>query len=777
MRRAFPILIFLTLVLAWPAAAHAQLPAGCTAETASHISLQSETKKLPNPKTGDLEDHLIRRERVELTCQDVRITADEVDLVMQTNTLTATGNVVFNQQGMRITATRAVFDLKTKTGVFYVASGTLAMENTGGSPTDHKMDRSLFGYVEPDAYFYGEELEKLGPRTYRLTKGAFTTCVQPTPRWEMATSSTTITVGDHAVLHNMTLKAKSVPVFYLPVLYYPIHGNERASGFLMPTYGSSSVRGFTLSNAFFWALGRSRDATFYHDWFSRAGQGFGTEYRYAADHASSGSARVYIVHQKEQLEPDGVTVSVPSGESYDFVADGTQSLGPRTRVQGRANYFSNVKTQQLLQQNVYDLSNRDRYFGINMYTNWGKSMRLAAQAEVHDYFYGSTDATRYGSAPRVNFTYAQTPLGHSRIYVGFGSEYLSTIRQAVVSDATTNTNLQRIDLNPTIRAPLGNWSFLSINTSAAWRFTSWSESLNPEGAQVNTAVNRSLFVLQANVNGPVFTRIFDTPHSEYADRFKHLIEPTLSVKYVTPFSGFDNIVKLDGVDNIVGGATSLTYGLANHVLARRRLAGGESASREIAVVGISQSYYTDQNAAAYDQQYQSSEHGRVPSSFSPIALQAAAVVTDRVSGQSRLEYDLQEGSLRTFSAGSNVDLSMFRVNATYTRQFLIPTLPGFDVASALAHSVGITTAARARDNHLTAAWSWNYDFTHNYMLQQRVSSTYNTQCCGVAVEYQTVFLGSTGPNGITHDRRFNISFTLAGLGTFQNPLGGFGGAK
>ena len=44
----------------------------------------------------------------------------------------------------------------------------------------------MFGTQEPDAYFCGETIEKLGPKTYRITKGGFTTCVQPTPRWEIS---------------------------------------------------------------------------------------------------------------------------------------------------------------------------------------------------------------------------------------------------------------------------------------------------------------------------------------------------------------------------------------------------------------------------------------------------------------------------------------------------------------------------------------------------------------------------------------------------------------
>ena len=44
---------------------------------------------------------------------------------------------------------------------------------------------------EPDVYFYGETIEKVGPKKYRITNGGFTTCVQPTPRWELTSGTVT----------------------------------------------------------------------------------------------------------------------------------------------------------------------------------------------------------------------------------------------------------------------------------------------------------------------------------------------------------------------------------------------------------------------------------------------------------------------------------------------------------------------------------------------------------------------------------------------------------
>src|SRR5439155_19605623 len=129
-------------------------------------------------------------------------------------------------------------------------------------------------------YFFGETVDKIGPRTYKITKGGFTTCVQPTPRWDLHADTIVLKLDHYTLLKQVVMNVKGVPLFYLPMLYYPTKKEDRATGFLIPTYGSSTVQGHSIHNAFFWAIDRSQDATLMHDWFSKAGQGVGTEYRY-----------------------------------------------------------------------------------------------------------------------------------------------------------------------------------------------------------------------------------------------------------------------------------------------------------------------------------------------------------------------------------------------------------------------------------------------------------------------------------------------------------------
>ena len=110
--------------------------------------------------------------------------ADQAEVFSDIDRLIATGNVVFVSGTSRIAAERMEFNTRTKTGTFFTASGTVNMENRG-------IDASFFGGGDPAAYFYGETVEKLGPERYRISHGGFTTCVQPTPRWELVTGTTT----------------------------------------------------------------------------------------------------------------------------------------------------------------------------------------------------------------------------------------------------------------------------------------------------------------------------------------------------------------------------------------------------------------------------------------------------------------------------------------------------------------------------------------------------------------------------------------------------------
>ena len=695
--------------------------------------------------------------------------ADQIDIFTDESRLVASGNVVFTAEGGRIAADRVEFDIDSVTGTFYNA--------TGSTRLIEDVERSMFGNQEPEMQFWGEIIERVGPRIYRLTRGGFTSCVQPTPRWEVKASSVTINLDEYAVLRNSVLTIKGVPLFYLPVMYYPIQEDERATGFLIPTYGASTIRGQSISNAFFWAVNRSHDATIFHDWFSSTGQGLGAEYRYVLGPGSRGNARTYLLEERQTTVVDllgagtGET-TIPERRSYNLRGAVQHRISDALTARGQVDYFSDITVEQTFHTNIYEASNRSRSFGGNVTGSWG-AYTLSGTGDVIETFFGDTQATLHGTGPRISFNQSERPLFGSSIYVGFTSEYANLLRRSRFDNQEIESGLNRIDVNPLVRVPFTRWPFLTLNSSVAWRQTYWTESVD-ELVQVENGVSRSFVEMQTQITGPVLVKVWDTPNSAYSERMKHVIEPWVNIQRTTAIDSFDQIVQLEGTDSIVGNLTQIRYGLNNRLYARRAEGSGPSVAQEIMAVSIEQSYYTDDNAAQFDRQFQTSFQGTLPSNFSPLALTVRAGLTRDLSGTLRAEYDTQFGALRSIAADANIGLSgWLHQTAGWSQRRFIEGLPGFNDRDTLDHYLNSFTNLRTPDNRLGGVYQFNYDLQRGRYLQQRVLAYYNAQCCGVSVEYQSFNLEGLGARvRVDRDRRLNLSFTLAG--TFSNMLGAFG---
>jgi len=324
-----------------------------------------------------------------------------------------------------------------------------------------------------------------------------------------------------------------------------------------------------------------------------------------------------------------------------------------------------------------------------------------------------------------------------------------------------------------LRVPFTRWPFLTLNSSVGWRGTYWTESLDAAGRQIEESIGRQYFDFQTRITGPVFNRIFNTPGGGFAEKYKHVVEPTLTIQRTTAIDQFDRIVQLESADYVVGNVTRFTYALANRLYAKKEV------SREIASLSVSQTYYTDQRAAQYDRNYQSSYSDEaLDTNFSSVAVLARVSPADRISGEFRTEWDPTVHTLKTLSAsGSLRGGERFDLSAGWSRRRLIPELPDFSDPASATHSVNAAASLRSRSNRIGGSYSFNYDLQRDYFLQQRVLGYYNAQCCGIVLEWQTFNLQGVAGITVPQDRRFNISFSLAGIGTFSNFLGALSGQQ
>ena len=538
--------------------------------------------------------------------------ADQVDYDTETRLMVATGNVVYTSPQTRIAAEKLEFDLDTKVGTFYNA--------TGSSYLGDKVDKSFFGTQEPDALFYGEVIEKVGPKRYKITRGGFTSCVQPTPRWELVSSTSTVELDEYALLKNTVLKVKGVPMFYLPVMYYPIQADDRATGFLLPTYGSSIVRGPSISNAFFWAINRSQDATIYHDWFTKRGQGLGAEYRYVAGTGSQGNFTTYYLKEKEATySSSSGTVTTPAATNYEVRANVAQVLPLNLRARGNVDYFSSIVTRSTFNQNPYDWSSRTRSMRGNLSGNWGRQS-VSATYDTTELFYSETASSLQGGTPRLAYSLAQSRIGETPLYYSFNSEYVSIARIDTDGDSRGRPEPEPVRPEPDAAGAVQQAAVPDVQLVGLLPLHALQRELRQgwhnRDVQAEVPLTRSYWDLRTDIVGPKFTKVWDTPDNGYAEKYKHTIEPTFTVQRLTAFDDFDRIVKLEGYDFTYGGTTRIAYGIVNRFTAKRRSGASSARTRDFLTVGVTQSYYSDPQASLYDfGAYPLNYYGRAPSKF------------------------------------------------------------------------------------------------------------------------------------------------------------------
>ena len=115
------------------------------------------------------ENHWKLTGAVELENGDAKIFAEEVEVFLNESRAVATGNVTFTQGPNRISADRADFNIKTRLGTFYNATGIATFQPPKARPQAGAVAPPPVAGQENDVYFFGETIEKVGPKKYKIT--------------------------------------------------------------------------------------------------------------------------------------------------------------------------------------------------------------------------------------------------------------------------------------------------------------------------------------------------------------------------------------------------------------------------------------------------------------------------------------------------------------------------------------------------------------------------------------------------------------------------------
>jgi LPS-assembly protein len=559
MRSALAAIILVALSMSLPAAGAAQdslLP---------HLRQLERLRDLVNVDADSIEylagrRALVARGNVRVEVADALVTAEEVTVDLDEQSITAAGNVTLIRGFDHLEGERVEYNYRTDQGVIYKGRGFLA----------------------PTVSFSGAEIRREGPRQYRVQDGRITTCrlCQPEPEpvdLEVRAGEATIYQDDLVVARDASLWARGVPVLYAPVGALPI--GPRRTGFLIPRFGYSNSNGFYLQQPFFWAISESMDATVTGIYRSERGVEVDGEYRYILDEATSGTLRGRYVYDTDP----GPDVQNNRGEvTWKHV----QSLSPTWSAKADIQY----QTDRFLQRAFIDtptLQRTERTLPARLFTTQMTSqyMALGLVEVIRDL--SVAEETRTARLPEVGFQWHPMQVGRLPLVVEGGTtlDYLSRNK---------GEDTGRFDILPALSMPLPVTPWLMATTIGSLRETAYTQSEQP-GKSANRFVAEIGEVVTAR-----FARRFPSPGLGLLS-LTHILEPSVGYQYV-PAVSQQSLPQFDTAD-FISPQNRLTYRLGNRLVARFQDEAGRLRSREVASFSLAQSANLQPRAFEFSNAY------------------------------------------------------------------------------------------------------------------------------------------------------------------------------
>jgi len=722
-----------------------------------------------------------------------RMQADKIVIYEAENKIVAEGSVVFDQgDDQRITGSKGTWNYKTKLGFFEESTGFTNQTNDGTV-----------------IYFTADRVERTGLTEILVINGKFTACEEAVPKWSFTAKEARIRTNDRLKLKNAKFRVRDVPLVPLPYASIPIKERDRSSGFLTPTFGFSPNKGFRLSTAYFQTLGRSADVTFRTDLYSSRGLGYGLDIRTRANSRSYFNFGFFAVkdrifgHKEDAEHPD-------QGGSIIY-ADGVHYFSNGFTAAVDVRLTSNLAFRQVFSDGIQQIISPIEVSQAFVNKSWDNyTLNLLARSQVISI---PNVRIKTRNLPSVNFEKRPSRLSFfDSAYFSFKTSVEGVARREEVDDIglyrRTNGNDpiitpaigQRFDVYPQVTIPFYT-KYVNFTASASARVTYYSNSFNDVRRVVGRDVIRKYGEFQFDVRPVALAKNFYDKDNKF--KFRHVIEPFLTYRFVKGVDNFNKIIRFDYMDTITD-TNEIEYGITNRFYTRRypeavtdeaqRLLQQKPASEksslsvqpyEIFSLTVRGKYFFDETfggslIAGRRNQIEPITalsfytFGGAPRRFSPINIDATYRPRKTVFVNSRIDVGFREG-LRALSATVGYDTRMLKIFQTfyYTRAItLIPSLAQY--ADANGREPGTLRGSQwspsimmgNRDKGMYGGASLFFDFENRRgqgaspLISSVFTLGYAYDCCSLALQYYTFNVGAR------NDNRVVFSFRLNGIGTF-----------
>ncbi len=679
--------------------------------------------------------------RVRVFYRDLILLADHVELNSETRDTLAEGQVSLRLPNELITAGQMTVNLDTALGRMSDA----------------------FGLMEPTVLFSSETMDREREDFYRLGRSKFTACTQAVPRWSVTCAKANLRKNDYVEVWGATFSVKKIPVFYLPYAKYPL-AQSRASGFLIPQIGYSGVKGFSVSESYYWAIARNMDATFNVDYYGAKGMGGGIEYRYlfgSPDKAGAqglygGEARVYYFRFRA-LE-DGTTPD----PAYLVRWNHNQVLPGGFTLTAAVNYQSSFNFLREFDNNFKRAIIFNQSSQVYLTRTWGGLTFSARAMNNETSFQSINNSIVSRSLPQINLNLARVKiLGQ----LGFTmSASYSDWQYGWKSQFESGTPLKNKTINvfPTLSLPWASIPWLTMNFSLTgnvnYSFTSKDSVTN---AIVDVPYLAANYGFEVSAIGPSFYKIYDfgkpAPGETARPRLKHVIEPYATYHYEPPWAHPERIVSMRAYRQ----DHSITYGLTNRFFYK-----STGAATEVLTIGISQSYYlTPYESVANQYLIMDWLPAGVSLRYSDINAYVRFFAGSKLSLDYASSYNTYKDKFAANRLSVNYGLPQddyfFRLSWYLSRYVWYDDAAFWD-----RHQLSAGGGIRLPSLNLDAMAEIDYNIQENKLLFLSGSVVYHYQCIDLRLEGR-MFYYRDEP-----EFQIRFSFDLAGVGKSSDFLGG-----
>ncbi len=700
--------------------------------------------------------HLRGKAEVETT--DMLLKADEIDYNVETGDAEARGNVQFEDfsKGDKMTADRAEYNIEAQTGKFY--------EVTGSSPAKVQVRPGMLTTSNP-FYFEGDWAERIKEK-YILHDGFITDCKVPRPWWILRGQTFDIIPGDRALGHKSVFLLKHLPLFYAPVLYKALNKSPRKSGFLTPNVGNSSRRGAMAGLGYFWAINRSYDVLVREQYFSERGLAHHIDFRGKVREGTDFDFVLYGVNDRglkvgTTTNADGSTSDILQKQGgYLFEVHAKSDLGHGWEGRANINYLSSFLFRQSFTESFHEAIFSESHSNAYVDKHW-LDFGLTFLFQRNEVFQSVApdDKIIIRKLPEVDLFIREHKLSDKILPIYFSMDSTASLMQRTQQLFQTRQFVPRIDLNPHLTTAI-HFLGISIAPTVGIRETYYGSSYDNLGLIKGGDQIRSTRELSVDVIFPSLAKIFDAPKWMRAEKVKHLIEERATYRYVTGIDDFQRLIRFDQTE-LVSNTNEIQFSVINRLYTKSK----DGIVNEVLTWTVSQSRFFDptfggvlvagqRNVLLSSTDLTGYTFLNGPRNYSPVVSALRLNYSYNLGVEWRTDYDPLLG--RIVNSGVTIDthVSNYFFSLGHNQVRGDPNLsPPYNQLRA---SIGIGNDNRKGWNAGVNAY---YDYKKQQLQAATAQLTYNTDCCGISVQFRRF--------GFTrNENQFRVAFAISNIGTF-----------